>query len=97
MGTEKGTLYVCGGLGWDIFLGKHFVLTPSFAPGLYSKGGGKSLHYPLEFRSSIELAYIFKDKARAGAQFYHISNASLGHKNPGTECLIFFYSFPIRR
>ncbi|MFI5334421.1 MAG: acyloxyacyl hydrolase [Chlamydiales bacterium] len=97
MGTEKGTLYICGGLAWDIFLGKQFVLTPSFAPGLYSKGSGKSLHYPLEFRSAIELAYVFKDQARIGAQFYHISNASLARKNPGAESLILFYSFPLRK
>src|SRR5689334_19500134 len=53
--TSKGALYVCGGGAWDIFLGKNFILTPSFAPGLYYRGKGKDLHFPLEFRSSIEL------------------------------------------
>jgi lipid A 3-O-deacylase len=95
MGTERGTIYLCGGAGWDIFLGKHLVLTPSFAPGLYFRGSGKSLHFPIEFRSAIELAYVFNNHGRVGAQFYHISNASLGHKNPGAESLIFFYAVPI--
>lgn len=95
MGTEKGTIYLCGGAGWDIFLGKHLVLTPSFAPGIYFRGSGKSLHFPLEFRSAIELAYVFNNHGRLGAQFYHISNASLGRKNPGAESLIFFYAVPI--
>lgn len=97
MATEKATLYLCAGAGWDIFLGKHFVLTPSFAPGLYFKGSGKSLHFPLEFRSAIECAHIFQNQARLGAQFYHISNASLGSKNPGAESLILFYALPIPR
>lgn len=97
MGTEKGTIYLCGGVGWDIFMGKRLVLTPSFAPGLYFRGSGKSLHFPVEFRSAIELAYVFGNKGRLGAQFYHISNASMGHKNPGAESLIFFYAVPIGR
>ena len=94
-GTNQGSTYIYGGLGYDIFLGSYFVLTPSFAPGLYFKGEGKDLGCALEFRSSIELSYIFKNKARLGAQFYHVSNASLGYKNPGEESLIFFYAFPL--
>jgi lipid A 3-O-deacylase len=95
--TDKGGLYLCGGVAYDIYLGKRVVLTPSFAPGLYYKGKGKELGFPLEFRSSIELAYECKNKSRFGAQFYHISNASLGFKNPGSESLIFFWAFPIYR
>ncbi len=92
--TGRGSIYLCAGAGWDIFFGKHVVLVPSFAPGLYFKGGGKDLHFPLEFRSSLELAYVFSNKGRLGAQFYHISNASLGRKNPGAESLIFYYAVP---
>jgi len=50
------------------------------------------LGFPLEYRSSAELSYRLKNKSRFGAMFYHISNSSLGFKNPGTECLVFFYS-----
>jgi lipid A 3-O-deacylase len=94
-GTEKGSIYVYGGIAFDIFLGKKVVLSPSFAPGLYYKGKGKDLGFPLEFRSALELDYIFPNKSRFGAQFYHISNASLGHKNPGVEALVFLYSIPL--
>lgn len=94
MGTDKASFYVYGGMALDIFLGKKVVLTPSFAPGIYVKGGGKNLWFPLEFRSSMELSYILPNQRRIGAQFYHISNASIGHKNPGTEALVFFYSLP---
>jgi hypothetical protein len=97
MGNTKGSLYFCGGAGWDIFLGKHLVVTPSFAPGLYFRGQGKSLHFPIEFRSSIELAFVLPNKGRIGGQFYHISNASMGKRNPGAESLIFYYALPIPR
>ncbi|NGX37232.1 MAG: hypothetical protein K1000chlam2_00386 [Chlamydiae bacterium] len=91
MFTEKGSVYFCFGACYDIYLWKHLVLTPSFAPGVYFKNGGKELGYPLEFRSSIALAGEFRNCNRLGVQFYHISNASLGFKNPGEESLVVFY------
>jgi len=94
MGTDKATVYFYGGMAFDIFLGNKCALTPSFAPGLYLKGFGKNLWFPLEFRSSLELSYIFSNQGRLGVQFYHISNASLGRRNPGAEALVCFYSIP---
>ncbi len=94
MGTDKATFYFYAGMACDIFLGEKIALTPSFAPGIYVKGYGKNLWFPLEFRSSMELSYILPNQGRLGAQFYHISNASLGRKNPGAEALVFFYSLP---
>jgi lipid A 3-O-deacylase len=94
-GTDKATFYFYSGMALDIFLGKKFVITPSFAPGLYFKGFGKNLWFPLEFRSSMEAAFVLPNKGRIGAQFFHISNASLGSKNPGAESLIFFYALPL--
>lgn len=93
--TEKATFYLYGGLAGDIYLGKGFVLTPSFAPGWYCKGKGKDLGFGLEFRSSIELSYTLPNQGRIGAQFYHLSNASFGHKNPGSESLVLFYGIPL--
>lgn len=93
MFTEKGSVYVCAGANYDIFMGKIYVLGISFAPGIYFKNGGKDLGYPLEFRSSISLSARLPNENRIGAQFYHISNASLGSKNPGAESLVIFYSF----
>ena len=95
MATGTGSSYFYGGIAFD-FIFKHFAFTPSFAPGIYFKGGGKDLYYPLEFRSTFEMAGILSNKGRLGFQFYHISNASLGRKNPGTECLVFFYAIPFK-
>ncbi len=93
MNTDQST-YAYGGVSYDIFLGKYFVLTPSFAGGLYAKGRGRNLGFPFNFRSALEIAYIFSDQMRFGAQFSHISNASLGHRNPGVDSLIFFFGIP---
>lgn len=95
MATTKGSGYFYTGIAFDIFFTSHIVFTPSFAPGIYIKGGGMELGFPLEFRSSAEISYRFNNKSRIGGMFYHISNASLGFKNPGTECLVFFYSIPL--
>lgn len=92
--TNHRSTYFCAGACADIFIYKNLVLTPSFAPGIYVRGKGKDLGFPLEFRSSLALSYQFKNCTRVGAQFYHISNASLGHRNPGEESLVFFFSFP---
>lgn len=95
MATNRATVYLYGGISGDIFLGKYFVLTPSFAPGLYFKGNGKDLGFIIEFRSAMEFAYVLPSQGRIGAQFYHLSNASFGSKNPGSESLVFFYSIPL--
>lgn len=93
MSTDTN-FYVCGGIGYDIFLTKWFVLTPTFAPGLYHQGRGKKLGFPLNFRSGLEAAFIFPNKGRFGAQFNHISNAHMLHKNPGANSLFIFYAIP---
>jgi lipid A 3-O-deacylase len=92
--TTDTNFFFCVGLGYDIFIGRRIVLTPSFAPGYYGHSSGKKLGYPLNFRSAIELAYIFDNKGRLGAQFYHISNAHMLHKNPGANELFIFYAIP---
>lgn len=95
MMTVRGSTYLYLGFGFDWILKKHFILSPNFAAGWYSKGGGKDLGFPLEFRSGIEMAWRFKNASRAGVHFYHLSNASMGWKNPGEESLVFFFSLPI--
>jgi lipid A 3-O-deacylase len=93
--TYKGSTYLYGGFGLEWILKKRFLFSPNFAVGWYRSGGGKDLGYPLEFRSGVEGAFILKNQTRLGAQFYHISNASIGHKNPGEESLVFLISVPL--
>lgn len=95
MGTTDSTFYGYGGFLVDVFFGKRWVLTPSLAAGYYDKGKGLDLGHELEFRSSIELSYRFDNRTRLGVSFYHLSNASIGTDNPGTEVLSIVYSIPL--
>jgi hypothetical protein len=96
MGTSDGGAYGYAGILLDLHIGSNFVTTLSFAPGAYHKGKGKNLGHGLEFRSQIEVAYRFENRSRLGLAFSHMSNASLGRKNPGTENLLLTYAIPLR-
>jgi len=93
--TSDGAVYGLGGLLADIALGPSVRLTPSFGAGLYHDGGGKDLGHTVEFRSQIELAYRFEGGWNLGLAFGHISNASLGKDNPGTEILTLYTMIPL--
>lgn len=93
-GTTDAAAYGYGGLLVDIYFGPRWVLTPNAAVGLYHEGSGKKLGHVVEFRTGFELAYRFDNRSRLGIAFHHISNASLGDKNPGTELLAIVYSVP---
>ena len=97
MATTDSAFYGYAGLRLDLFLGRRFVISPSFAPGLYSNGDGKDLGYPVEFRSALEFAYRFDDRSRLGIGVYHLSNASLDENNPGVEVATIHYSYPFNR
>ncbi len=94
-GATSGHGFIGAGILMDIFFGRRFVVTPSFAPHFYFGGDDDlDLDYPLEFRSQLEFAYRFDDRSRLGLAISHYSNASLGDSNPGTETLSLYYSVP---
>ena len=93
--NTDGSVYGYGGLSWDVALiDNQLYLIPNFAAGGYSQGSGKDLGHGLEFRSGIEVNYQFPNTHRVGVAVNHISNASLGDKNPGAETLLINYSVP---
>ena len=97
MATARGSTYLYGGINFDLLFWDHILFAPGFAAGWYASGSGKNLGYPLEFRSGIELSWQFDDWRRLGIHFYHLSNASIGHRNPGEESLDIYYSIPIKK
>ncbi len=97
MATVEGTTYLYAGVNLDLFPCEHLVIAPGFAAGWYRPGHGKDLGYPIEFRSGVEIAWQFDDWRRLGVHFYHLSNASLGRRNPGAESIVLFYDIPIRK
>ena len=65
------------------------TFTPSFTPGLYSKGDGKDLGHALEFKSEVQLSLDMPKNSQFGFSYNHLSNASLGDKNPGANSYMF--------
>jgi len=82
--TENNAFYLYTGAQTEYDLGA-FTITPSFAPGYYSSGDGKDLGHALEFKSEIQMSLNFTDSTQFGMSYNHISNASLGDKNPGAN------------
>ena len=93
--TSDASLYGYFGFLMDIYFGNRWVLTPNTAVGLYAEGDGQDLGHVIEFRSGIELAYRFDDRSRLGVAVHHLSNASIGDDNPGTETALIYYSIPL--
>ncbi|HVR97826.1 MAG TPA: acyloxyacyl hydrolase [Thermoanaerobaculia bacterium] len=96
LATSRGALYAYAGLRWDLPLGEHWTLSPSWALGLYHREDGQDLGGPIEFRSGLELAYRLDARSLLGISLYHLSNGGLFDNNPGSESLLFLYSTHLR-
>ena len=86
--TESSAMYLYTGVQAEYDVGM-FKITPSFAPGYYNSGDGKDLGYPLEFKSEVQVSLDLSDTTKLGMSYNHISNASLGTKNPGANSYMF--------
>jgi len=82
--TENSAIYIYTGGQVEYDLGI-FTITPSFAPGYYNAGDGKDLGHALEFKSEVQMSLNLSDTTEFGMSYNHISNASLGDKNPGAN------------
>ena len=79
--TADNAAYVYTGVQAQYKLG-NINLTPSFTPGLYHEGDGKDLGHIVEFKSEVQLSLDLLNNSEFGFSYNHISNASLGEKNP---------------
>ena len=89
--TENSAAYIYTGVEWNHSMGEKMTFTPSFAPGLYTAGDGKDLGHVIEFKTEIQASYAISKGASFGLSYNHISNASLGSKNPGANSYMFNY------
>ena len=96
LATDESAYYAYFGLSADLyfFKCKCFVLTPSLAAGAYEDGDQIRLGNTIEFRSGGDFTYRFRNNVRVGVGVFHISNAGLGYRNPGSEQVIFKYQIP---
>jgi len=86
--TENKAGYVYTGVQAQYKIGK-LNIVPSFAPGLYGDGDGKDLGHVLEFKSELQLSLDLFSDSELGFSYNHLSNASLGDKNPGANSYMF--------
>ena len=87
--TENSAVYVYTGIEWNVDMSEKILFTPSFAPGLYHEGDGKDLGHVLEFKSEVQFSYVASNNTSFGVSYNHVSNASLGDKNPGANSYMF--------
>ena len=88
MFTADNASYVYTGVQAQYSIGKVNIV-PSFAPGLYGEGNGKDLGHIIEFKSELQLSFDLFSNSELGFSYNHISNASLGDKNPGANSYLF--------
>ena len=97
MGTEDGAFYAYVGFGLDVHLGRRLTVQPNWAVGAYDEGReGRDLGGPVEFRSALDVFFRLSERSAAGLSFYHLSNAGIYDRNPGSESLVLTYSFAPR-
>ena len=82
--TENNAFYLYTGAQAEYKLG-WLTITPSFAPGYYNSGDGKDLGHAIEFKSEVQMSLNVSENTQFGMSYNHISNASLGDKNPGAN------------
>jgi lipid A 3-O-deacylase len=98
LSTSQSAVYGYGGFAVDFYFGRHIVVTPSLAIGVYGRGNdaGLGAAFP-QFRTALEIAYRFDDASRVGVEVHHISNAGTSGKNPGAETALLTYAYPLSR
>ena len=88
MFTADSAAYLYTGVQAQYSLGALNII-PSFTPGLYSQGDGKDLGHLLEFKSEVQISLDLFQNTQLGLSYNHLSNASLGDKNPGANSYMF--------
>ena len=86
--TENQAAYLYTGIQAHYKLGD-LDFTPSFTPGLYHEGDGKDLGHVIEFKTEVQFSINTSADTKFGFSYNHVSNASLGSKNPGANSYIF--------
>lgn len=94
--AESGANLTYAAVRRDFWLTDRWSITPTTGLGAFQESEELKLGSELEFRSGIEAAYNFRNHYRLGLGFFHVSNAGIGERNPGSESLIAFFAVPFR-
>ena len=86
--TTDNAAYIYTGVQAQYSIGALNII-PSFTPGFHNQGDGKDLGHAIEFKSEIQLSLNLPRDSQFGFSYNHLSNASLGDKNPGANSYMF--------
>lgn len=92
-GTAEEAVWVYAGASRGFSLDDRWELRPGFAVSYFDEGDGKDLGGPIEFRTSLELAYGLDSGWRLGLLVYHLSNAGFYDLNPGANSVVVTVGF----
>lgn len=93
MATEDRSFYGYGGFRVNFEVGDDWVVTLHTGAGLYEDGEGKDLGGTVEFRSGLEIVRLLASGKRVGLNLYHLSNAVIYDRNPGSNSLALVFGF----
>jgi lipid A 3-O-deacylase len=100
LGVDAGhddMLYLYADAARDFGLSRDWLVTLSLGAGWFANGEAIGANYDLEFKSGLALARRLASDARAGVAVYHVSNGGISHPNDGSEALVLFVAWPLRR
>ena len=86
--TTDNAAYIYTGVQAQYSIGALYII-PSFTPGFYNQGDGKDLGHAIEFKSELQISLDLPRDSQFGFSYNHLSNASLGDKNPGANSYMF--------
>jgi lipid A 3-O-deacylase len=87
MVNSDGGLYGYAGISMTLGLPASLTVSPSLSVGGYRQGNSLDLGSILQLRSGLQLERPVRAGDGLVLFFYHLSNAGLGERNPGTEVL----------
>ncbi len=97
LSTKGSPLFAGGGLMLYQNLGTDWSIAVSSGPGYFPAEKWLDLGSHLEFFSSIEVSRRIAAAQMVSVSVGHISNAGLGHRNPGSEVVRFGYQIELAR
>ncbi len=95
--ATQGAYYAGVGLYYGVPLGRRWEVGISSGPGYFRPDRRLNLGDSIEFRSHVECSFRLGSDQRIGLRFGHISNASLGRANPGSEFIQLTWQMPVER
>ena len=95
--AARGETYAAFGAALPVPLFAGFSFRPSFTAGFYEQGGrrGVNLGFPIEFQTTLALAWSPAPSWRVDLSLAHVSNSRLARRNIGTELIALGLSVPL--